>query len=322
MADPRMDILAEMFKPQKVTHAEVKYWDVPAATGEGGGAGIGGQYLNHLQGADALLVVVRAFQDPSVPHATGSVDPARDLETMLAELAFSDLAILERRVARIESEMKSARSHDRDVFAKEMSLLQRVKIQLDADVPLRDQEISPEERLALSNYQLLTDKPVLIVFNVDEDNPDHNAVLIKDLSSTHEGKGVAATSLCSKLEMELTQLPTEDEVEFRSDMGLGEPGLDRVVRLSYQLLGLLSFFTVGPDEVRAWTVDTGTPAQKAAGKIHTDLERGFIRAEVVTYDELVKWGSLAQVRKQGRLRLEGKTYLVQDGDVMNVLFNV
>lgn len=322
MADSRIDILADMFKPQKTIYAEVKYWDVPAATGEGGSSGIAGQYLNLLQSADALLVLVRAFNDPSVPHTTGSVDPRRDLETIQAELTFSDLAILERRLARIETEMKSARSHDREVFNKEMALLQRVRVGLDSDVSLREQELSSEEILQLSNYQFLTGKPVLIVFNADEDSGDSCDGLIADLPASHESKGIAATSLCAKLEMELTQLAVEDETEFRKDMGLIEPGLDRVVRLSYQLLGLLSFFTVGADEVRAWTIDTGTLAVKAAGKIHTDLERGFIRAEVVAYDELVRCGSLAQVKKQGRLRLEGKTYVVQDGDVMNVLFNV
>ena len=322
MADVRVATLADMYKPRKVTYAEVTYWDVPAATEGEGRPGIGGQYLNLLQSADAFIHVVRAFDDPSVPHAAGAIDPRRDVEAMQAELALSDLIILERRLDRIEAGMKGTRNQERDVLLKETALLKRIQDQLEANVHLRDQQISSDEQLLISNYQFLTSKPILIAFNVGEDNLDEQLHLADWLTGDVESANVSAVSLCAKLEMELTQLSPEDEAEFRRDMGLGEPGLEKVVSTSYKLLGLISFFTVGPDEVRAWTVKVGTPASKAAGKIHTDIERGFVRAEVVTYDDLARWGSIPQVKKEGRFRLEGKTYVVQDGDVMNILFNV
>ncbi len=320
MHDARLDVLAGIYKPKKVVHAEVTYWDVPAVAEGADRQGIGGQYLNLLQGADAFILMVRAFHDPAVPHISGSVDPLRDVEAMQAELALSDLVILERRIERIESALKGARAGERDNLLKESDLLGRVKEKLESGVPLRDLGLSPDESMLLSNYQFLTGKPLLLVFNTDEDAQESQP----DLTPwTQAGSSmVSALSLCAKLEMELTQLPPEDEVEFRSSMEMGEPALEKVVSASYSLLGLISFFTVGPDEVRAWTVKAGTEAVGAAGKIHTDIERGFIRAEVVTYDDLARWGSIANVKKEGRFRLEGKSYMVQDGDVMNILFNV
>ncbi|MCE2465504.1 MAG: redox-regulated ATPase YchF [Dehalococcoidia bacterium] len=322
MHDARLDTLAGIYNPKKVVHAEVTYWDVPAVAEGGDRQGIGGQYLNLLQGADAFIVVVRAFHDPSVPHESGSVDPLRDVEAMQEELALSDLVILERRIARIEAGMKGARAGERDNLLREADLLGRVREKLEGGVPLRDQELSSDEHTLLSNYQFLTGKPLLLVFNSDEDGQDSQP----DLSSWMQaGPGVSmvsALSLCAKLEMELAQLPPEDEAEFRSSMDVGEPALEKVVSSSYRLLGLISFFTVGPDEVRAWTVKAGTEAPGAAGKIHSDMERGYIRAEVVTYEDLARWGSIPNVKKEGRFRLEGKSYVVQDGDVMNILFNV
>ena len=322
MHDARLDTLAGIYNPKKVVHAEVTYWDVPAVAESAERQGIGGQYLNLLQGADAFILVVRAFHDPSVAHVSGSVDPMRDAEAMQEELALSDLVILERRIERIESALKGARSAERDNLLKEAELLGRVREKLEGGAPLREQNLSADEHTLLSNYQFLTGKPLLLVFNADEqardDQPDISAWV-------QDGPGlpmVSALCLCAKLEMELTQLPPEDEAEFRSSMNVGEPALDMVVSESYRLLGLLSFFTVGPDEVRAWTVRAGTEAAGAAGKIHTDMERGFIRAEVVTYDDLARWGSIPNVKKEGRFRLEGKSYVVQDGDVMNILFNV
>ena len=321
MHDPRLDTLAAIYKPKKVVHAEVTYWDVPAVAEGADRQGIGGQYLNLLQGADAFILMVRAFHDPAVPHLSGSVDPLRDVEAMQAELALSDLVILERRLERIESALKGARASERDNLLKESDLLGRVKEKLEAGVPLRDLDLSADEHALLSNYQFLTGKPLLLVFNTDEDEQESQPDLTP-WTQAGASSMVSALSLCAKLEMELTQLSPEDEAEFRSSMGTGEPALEKVVSASYSLLGLLSFFTVGPDEVRAWTVKAGTEAVGAAGKIHTDIERGFIRAEVVTYDDLARWGSIANVKKEGRFRLEGKSYVVQDGDVMNMLFNV
>ncbi len=320
--DARLETLAGIYNPKKVVHAEVAYWDVPAVADGDSRQGIGGQYLNLLQGADAFIHVVRAFHDPSVPHVSGSVDPLRDVEEMQGELALSDLVILERRITRIEAALKGARTQERDNLLKESALLDRVKEKLEAGVPLRDQQLSPDEHTLLSNYQLLTGKPLLLVFNFDEDQQDSQPDLSPWMGANAGTSMVSALCVCAKLEMELTQLPSEDEAEFRRSMEVGEPALEKVVNTSYKLLGLISFFTVGPDEVRAWTVNAGTEAARAAGKIHTDMERGFIRAEVVTYDDLARWGTIAGVKKEGRFRLEGKSYVVQDGDVMNILFNV
>ncbi len=331
LPDPRLDTLAGLFKPEKVVPVEIKYWDVPAASGIGGGmaqdgAGISGQYLNLLQNADALLHVVRAFEDPTVPHVGGSLAPHRDAADMEAELIFSDQAILERRVQRIEAGLKGSRGHERDVALREGSLLRRLKEGLDKDVPIREQEVSPDEQDLLSNYQLLTAKPLLVAFNIDEEALPSLDEMETELDGRYAKPGVMTTALCAKLEMELGQLPQEDEEEFRRSMGLPQTGQgtgpDRVVDMSFRLLSLVSFFTYVSKEVRAWTVPAGTPAVKAAGKIHSDMERGFIRAEVVSFDDLARCGSVAQCRREGLLRLEGKPYPVKDGDVITFLFNV
>ena len=331
LPDPRLDTLAGLFRPEKVVPVEIKYWDVPAASGIGGGmaqdgAGISGQYLNLLQNADALLHVVRAFEDPTVPHVGGSVAPHRDAADMEVELIFSDQAILERRVQRIEAGLKGARGHERDVALREGSLLRRLKEGLDKDVPIREQEVSPDEQDLLSNYQLLTAKPLLVAFNMDEEALPSLDEMETELDGRYAKPEVMTTALCAKLEMELGQLPQEDEEEFRRSMGLPQTGqgtgTDRVVDMSFRLLSLVSFFTYVSKEVRAWTVPAGTPAVKAAGKIHSDMERGFIRAEVVSFDDLARCGSVAQCRREGLLRLEGKPYPVKDGDVITFLFNV
>ncbi len=324
MPDSRLDTLARIFSPDKVVPVEIKYWDVPVGSGMAEeGAGIGGQALNLLQRADALLHVVRAFEDPSVPHVIGSVDPRRDAANMQAELTFSDLAILERRMQRIEVSLKGAGGRDRDLLLREEAVIRRLKDDLEKDVPVREQETLPEEADILSNYHLLTAKPLLTVFNIDEAGMTGAAELEDELVGPWAGKpGVRATTLCGKLEMELSQLPPGDEMEFRESMGLRESGLDRVIGLSYDLLSLVSFFTYVSKEVRAWTVPSGTPAVKAAGKIHSDMERGFIRAEVIAFNDLARCGSVAQCRKEGLLHLEGKTYQVRDGDVITFLFNV
>ena len=316
MADARLDALADTFQPEKVVPEEIKYWDVPAGLGNvGEDTGIGGQYYNVLQGADAILHVVRAFQDPSVPHTRGTVDEDRDAADMEAELAFSDLTILERRMQRIEAQMKGTKGQERDSLTREASFLQGLKEGLDEGVPVREQPVQQQMEEVLSNYQLLTGKPLLTVVNTDEDATGFGKVEAK-------GLGKECTSLSAKLEMELTQLAPEDELEFRESMGLTESGLDRVVRLSSRLLCLVSFFTYVSKEVRAWTVAEGTPAVKAAGRIHSDMERGFIRAEVVSFDDLAACGSVAQCKKQGLVRLEGKGYPVKDGDVITFLFNI
>ena len=323
MSDPRLDTLAEIFGPDKLVPVEIKYWDVPVAPDStGDGPGISGPTLNLLQNADALLVVVRAFEDPSVPHVAGSVDPHRDVAITLSDLALSDLAVLERRVERIADGLKGAKVQERETLLREGPILGRIKEGLEGGVPLREQQVYPEEVDFLANYQLLTGKPLLVVLNTGEEDLPKAEDLEQDLASRYLRPGMNATSLCSKLEMELVQLSPDDEREFRESIGIQESGLDRLVRLSYELLSLVSFFTYVSKEVRAWTVPAETAAVKAAGKIHSDMERGFIRAEVVSFHDLSACGSLAQCKKQGRLRLEGKSYPVQDGDVITFLFNV
>lgn len=330
MADPRLTTLKGIFTPEKVVPVEIKYFDIPAAPSEVTGesvaslnpAGLTPQGRNLLERADALVHVVRAFQDPSVPHVNMSIDPSRDAANMDMELAYSDLTIIERRLGRIDTDLKGAKGHDKDVVLKEAALLQRLKGGLEKDIPVRDQGLLPDDREVLSNYQFLTAKPLQLLLNLDETQIDKADDLENELSQAYQAPGVKITPVCGKLEKELSELSNEEESEFRESMGLQESGVDQVVRTSYALLGLISFFTCGPKEVKAWTVACGTPAVKAAGKIHSDIERGFIRAEVMAYNDLVECGSEAQTKKRGLLRLQGKTYQVQDGDIINILFNV
>ena len=321
--DSRLKPLEEMFHPRRTVPAEVKYIDFPKAPEVlAQSQGIAGELLNFLQRTDALLHVVRAFQDPSVDHVEGNVDPYRDLDAMNLELAFADLAILERRVERLEGELKGARASEREGKLREHATLTRIKGELEREVPIREHQLSVEEAKLLENFQFLTAKPLLIAWNIGEEDVAQASALEEKLKDQYSRPGVEVVALCGKLEMDLVEMEDEEAEEFRSAMGLQEPGLHRAIRSSYQLLGLVSFFTVGADEVKAWTIDRDTVALKAAGRIHSDIERGFIRAEVISYDHLSQCGSLAEGRKKGLLRLEGKTYKVQDGDVINFLFNV
>ncbi len=317
--DERLDRLAALFKPKKTTHADITYLDFPGGFSREGAPA---QLLNALTRADALVAVVRAFEDTSVMHPLGSIDPARDVDALSMELAFADAAFLEKRLQRLDIEVRSLRAGEREAGEREMALLRRLKDQLENEVPLRAQSVTADERRMLSSYQFLTDKPLLIVVNLGEADLPRAREIEEEFRAAHGGPGSDVAALCGKLEAELAELTPEEAAEFAKDLGITEPGLDRMIRMSYALTGLISFFTVGPDECRAWTIRAGTPAQQAAGKIHTDLERGFIRAEVVRWDELLADGSLAEARKRGRLRQEGKQYVVQDGDVMHVLFNV
>jgi GTP-binding protein YchF len=324
--DVRLDVLEGMFKPKRTVYAEVTYLDIPAAPeGLGKSQGISGEYLNFLQRADALLIVARAFEDPSVVHMSDTLDAFRDIDTMLYELTFADLEILERRLKRVEDGFKGARGTDRDALTKEQTTLERIKTELEGGMHVRDQTVTDDEKRLLSGFQLLTSKPLIVVVNAGEDQLDQIAEMETRLASDVEGSDIKAAALCGKLEMEFAQMgqDEDEEIEFRESMGVtGESGLNRMIRLSYAALNLISFLTVGEDECRAWPITLGMAAQQAAGKIHTDLERGFIRGEVVSYDDLCEVGTLAEARKKGVLRQEGKTYTVQDGDIMNILFNV
>jgi ribosome-binding ATPase len=321
--DARLIRLSQIFHPKKTTPAEIKYVDIGGlAKGFGKEQGFTGQLLNTLSTADAILEVVRAFDDENVPHIEGKVDALRDIETLDMELIFSDLLIVEKRLTKIESSLKMGKSAERDAALKEQELLLRIKKALESNIPIRLQSLAADELRSLSNYQFLTAKPMLIVINIGEKQLATFEQSLADLKTRCARPQTELISMCSKLEMELVQLSDEEAEEFRRDIGLKETAFDAVIRHSYSLLGLISFFTVGEDEVKAWTIRNNTPAVKAAGKIHSDIEKGFIRAEVVGYDDFIKSGNMAEARKHGLLRLEGKTYIVQDGDIINFLFNV
>jgi len=318
--DPRLPVLQAIFQPKKVVPAEVAYIDVAGSPKGSGSEGPGGELLGFLTTADALLQVVRTYADDSVPHPEGGIDPERDMLAMDLELAMSDLAIMERRLEKLEAGLKGAGVSERDALLKEQLLLQKVRSELESDVPIRRQGLAPEELKMLSSYQFLTAKPMLVILNVGEDQIAQASQMERDIGALYPQFAVAA--FCARLEAELGQLGDEEAAEFRESMGLSVAALNRVVELSYRLLGLISFFTTASAELKAWTVPADTPAPRAAGKVHTDMERGFIRAEVVGFADIVSCGSLAEARRRGLLRTEGKSYIIQDGDVVTFLFNV
>jgi GTP-binding protein YchF len=319
--DERLDQLCAILKPRKVTHAETRYLDFPGALALRG-EGPAGSYLAALSQCDALVHVVRAFRDESVPHPEGSVDPHRDIASVNLELAFADAAVLQRRHDRLEIAVRSAKAGEREAGERELSLIQRLREALERDEPLRAQELSPDERRLISGYQLLTDRPLLVLANVDEADIARAPEVEAELAERWKGPGVEVATLCGKLEQELTELSDDDAAEFRQDLGLKEGGLEQMLRLSQRVLGLITFFTVNEPEGRAWPLPGGSTALEAAGKVHTDMARGFIRAEAIGWQDLTECGSLAEARKRGLLRTEGKQYVVQDGDLLHILFNV
>lgn len=321
--DPRVERLAEIYHPKKVTHATIQYVDFPAG-GEsfGKGEGPAGKFINELGRMDALIHVVRAFEDEAVPHLEGTVDPHRDIATMDLELTFADLAIIEKRLQRMEIELRSMKAGERDALQRTHDVLVRLKAALETEAPIREQELSGDDRKALEGSQFLTARPLLLVVNIGEEDLSRRAEIEEEYRARYRRPGREVAAFCGKFEMELNDLNDEEAEEFRASAGVTESGMAEAIRLSYALLGLISFLTVGPDECRAWTVAAGSTAPEAAGRIHTDLQRGFIRAEVVRYDDLVACGSEAEARKHGLLRTEGKHYVIQDGDVVHILFNV
>jgi hypothetical protein len=258
---------------------------------------------------DGFLQVVRAFENPTVPHLSGSIDPARDLAALNGELLLNDLIAVERKLERLNEDVRKGNVKDKGLHAQELAVFTRLHDALAADRPLRAVELSPVEEKLIASYQLLTRKPMLVVFNIGEDQPP----TLPDAQHS--------VALQGKLEMEIAQLPPDEAQMFLQEYGIEEPSLSRMIKLSYDLLGLLSFFTVGEDEVRAWTVRRGATAPEAAGEIHTDLQKGFIRAEVFSYDDLTAAGGIPEVKARGKLRLEGKDYVVQDGDILNIRFS-
>ena len=317
--EPRLKILADILHPKRVVPAEVRYIDTGAPIKD---KAISGQLLSQLSNVDALINVVRALTNESKPHIEGGLDIEQDIATIDAELAFSDLALLERRLERIKTSLRGAKQPEHQDLLREEELLMKVKADLEKDMPIRELKLTTDELRTMANYQFLTAKPLLIMVNIGEDQLPQASSLEAELNSRYSRPKCRIITLCGKLEMELTQLDNSAAEEFRAEFGMSESGLDRIIKLSYELLGLISFFTIASGEVKAWSIQDGTNALKAAGKIHTDMERGFIRAEVITYDDLLKCGSLSEARKKGLLRLEGKGYTVKDGDVITFLFNV
>jgi len=320
--DNRVDALQRMFHPQKTTYAEVHYLDFLSHRDQPGKfGGFTGEIRNSLEATDTILFVVRAFDDPSVPHLEGSVNPHRDLDILNLELSYSDLSIIERRLDRLKNEIRIGKASERMTKTHEREILNRTKAGLEAEIAIRDQELSDFEAAFLEPFKFLTAKPLLIIWNISEADSDGVLNIENGIQERLSGHNVELIVLCGALEADLTDMD-EEEDQFRVEMGIGESGLVRAIRKSYDLLGMISFFTVGSDEVKAWTVKRDIHAVEAAGRIHSDIERGFIRAETISFDQLIACGGLSEGRKNGTLRSEGKTYMVQDGDIINFLFNV
>ncbi len=316
--DPRLGQLAAIARPEKVIPATVEFVDIAGlVAGASEGEGLGNQFLAHIREVDAIAHVVRCFADDDVIHVAGKVDPVSDMETIDTELALADLATLEKG---LERAIKAGKSGDKDA-QRRRTLLERVKVQLDAARPVRALALSEDERRELRDLQLLTAKPVMYVANVAEHGL-HDNPLLAAVERRAAAEGARVVPVCAAIEAEIAQLDESERAEFLAELGLKEPGLDRVIRAAYALLGLQTFFTAGPKEVRAWTVRVGASAPQAAGAIHTDFERGFIRAEVIAFADYLAGRGEAGARDAGKLRLEGKEYLVQEGDVMHFRFNV
>lgn len=313
--DERLDRLSEIYRPRKTTHATVEYVDYLGITK--GDLAQNRKVLDLIKDVDAIVHVIRGFSDDSVIHPLGDVNPLRDAETIRLELIFSDLELVDKRLERISEAKKKGKKTD----PQEEEVLKKCKASLESESPLRDVEFSEEELLALRHLQFITLKPEVMVINLDEAslNTPKEKELLEEFNKRFNDPTV---TLSGKIEMEIAQLSPEEQEAFLEDLGIKEPAMNRLIRVCYEHLGLISFFTVGEDECRAWTIKKGTPAQKAAGKIHSDIERGFIRAEVISYDDFIASGSMAEARQRGLLRLEGKTYEVKDGDIINFRFNV
>ncbi len=320
--DERLKALGDMYQSKKVTPAVIEFVDIAGLVkGASKGEGLGNQFLSNIREVDAIVHVVRCFEDTNVIHVEGSVNPLRDIDTINLELIFSDLEVLERRLAKV---VKAARMDK--TYAKELELLERVKAHLESGRLAKAMDITDEDELALMReYNLLTYKPVIYAANVSEkDLPDDGASnpmvqQVKDFAAQEHSEVFV---ICAQIEQEIAELDDDEKAMFLEDLGLKESGLEKLVKASYSLLGLMSFLTAGEDETRAWTIKIGTKAPQAAGKIHSDFERGFIKAEVVNYKDLLEQGSLAAAREKGLVGIEGKDYVVRDGDVILFRFNV
>ena len=323
--DARLDTLATIFKPKKIVHADVTYVDLPAppASTEGhvGTEELPADHLARLRDSDALLHVVRAFEDPANPHPEGSVDPDRDMERLDLEFMLADLAMAERRLERLKTSARHGTPAEREAAEREEVVVRRIHEGLQAGSPIRGLGLDGDDEKAIRGFRFLTQKPVLVLLNIGEADLAGAPTLVVRVTAAYDHRHALVEALSAKIEMELGELEPDEAAVFMEELGIAESGLDRVIALSYRLLGLVSFLTAGPDEVRAWPIPDGSTAVDAAAAIHTDLARGFIRAETVHYEDLVALGSMAEARKHGKLRSEGKTYRVRDGDVLEILFS-
>ena len=317
--DPRLDILFRIVNSQKVIPTSLEFVDIAGLVkGASRGEGLGNQFLGHIRQVDAIAHIVRCFEDENVVHVDGSIDPERDVEVIQTELNLADLESVEKRIARTE---KQAKSGDQKMQA-ELQVLLKVREALNAMRPARAVELSAEERLILRELHLITAKPVLYVANLAEDDLEGRHPFVAKVRQLAEAEGAQMVAICGRIESEIAELPAEEKEDFLRELGLPESGLDRMIHAGYQLLGLITYFTAGPKEIRAWTVPRGTRAPAAAGVIHSDFEKGFIRAEVIAFDDYVAAGGEGGAKEKGTLRLEGKEYVVRDGDLMHFRFNV
>ncbi|MDY3929592.1 MAG: redox-regulated ATPase YchF [Clostridia bacterium] len=319
--DERVDALAKMYNPKKITRAYIEFVDIAGLVkGASKGEGLGNKFLSHIREVDAIVHVVRCFEDPNITHVDGSIDPARDIETINLELIFSDIEIIDRRIDRTKKAMKGDKS-----LAKELELLERVKDALENGKPARSLEYTPEEEVIIKEISLISLKPVLYAANVSEDDFTkgiENNKYVAKVEEIAKSEGSIIMPVSARIEEEISQLDPDEKQMFLSELGISESGLDRLIKASYKLLGLISYLTAGEPEVRAWTIKKGTKAPQAAGKIHSDFERGFIRAEVVAYNDLMECGSMTAAKEKGLVRSEGKEYVMKDGDIVLFRFNV
>ena len=319
--DERLDMLAKMYNPEKNTPTVIEFVDIAGLVkGASKGEGLGNKFLSHIREVDAIVHVVRCFEDGNIVHVDGSIGPKRDVETINLELIFADLEMLERRIDRTKKMMKSGDKK----FLSELEVFEAIKSHLEGGKPARSMSFDPEQQQIADQLFLITSKPVLYAANVSEDDLSslNENRFLAELNELAQGEGSEVMVICAKVEEEIAQLADEEKTDFLEAMGLEESGLDKLVKASYKILGLISFLTAGPQEVRAWTIIKGTKAPQAAGKIHSDFERGFIRAEIVSYDDLINSGTYTTAKEKGLVRSEGKEYVMQDGDVTLFRFNV
>ena len=318
--DERIDKLAEMYKPQKVTKAVVEFVDIAGLVkGASKGEGLGNKFLSHIREVDAICQVVRCFEDSNVIHVDGNVNPLRDIETINLELIFADMETIEKRLEKAKKNLKADKK-----YQAEIDLLEKIKENLEKGIPARAIDYNEDEQEMLKDMFLLTAKPIIYIANISEDQIENaeNEPMVKEVKEYASKEHAEVIPLCVKVEEELSGLEEQDKKEMLEALGLEESGLDKLIKKSYDLLGLMSFITAGEPEVRAWTIKKGTKAPQAAGKIHSDIERGFIRAEIVSYDDLIREGSMLSAKEKGLVRQEGKDYIMQDGDIVLFKFNV